>query len=214
MTNDLFIRAANRAGLAALLVEREIAEIPRDVLPAVLLYGDETSAVLVDIDADQGWGVLMAPATRHREQRSLEQLSDGFSGHLFYLRPMQEFDARTPKIYNSPGEHWFWGVLKSSWHLYRDVLLASLFINLFVLAQPLADERPDRVVPNNAIETLWGLAIGVILVYLFDLGLEILRGSCGRTRREAFGCDAVQPACSSACSASRCGIDRFPSTPS
>ncbi|MGB5147194.1 MAG: hypothetical protein WBN86_08710, partial [Porticoccaceae bacterium] len=32
LTNDLFIRAANRAGLAALLVEREIAEIPRDVL--------------------------------------------------------------------------------------------------------------------------------------------------------------------------------------
>jgi ATP-binding cassette subfamily C protein LapB len=177
LTRDLFIRAANRAGLAALLVEREIAEVPRDVLPAVLLYDDESSAVLVDIDAEQGWGVLMAPGTRHREQRSLEQLQKGFSGHLFYLRPMQEFDARTPKIYNNPGEHWFWGVLKSSWHLYRDVLLASLFINLFVLAQPLfAMNVYDRVVPNNAIETLWALAIGVTLVYLFDLGLKILRG--------------------------------------
>ncbi|MFP5415063.1 MAG: hypothetical protein ACLGG1_08645 [Gammaproteobacteria bacterium] len=56
LTRDLFIRAANRAGLAALLVEREIAEVPRDVLPAVLLYDDESSAVLVDIDAEQGWG--------------------------------------------------------------------------------------------------------------------------------------------------------------
>lgn len=177
LTTDLFIRAANRAGLAALLVDRELAEIPRDVLPAVLLYADGSSAVLVDVDAEQGWGILMAPGTRHREQRSLAQLGEDFSGHVFYLRPMQEFDARTPKIYNNPGEHWFWGVLKSSWHLYRDVLLASLFINLFVLAQPLfAMNVYDRVVPNNAVETLWALGIGVTLVYLFDLGLKILRG--------------------------------------
>ena len=177
LTPDLFIRAANRAGLAALLVERDVAEIPRDVLPAVLIFGEHDSAVLVDIDATAGYGVLMSPATGLREQRPLAELREGFSGHVFYLRPMQEFDARTPKIYQAAGEHWFWGVLKSSWHLYRDILLASFFINLFVLAQPLFVMNVyDRVVPNGAIETLWALAIGVILVYLFDLGLKILRG--------------------------------------
>jgi len=177
LTPDLFIRAANRAGLAALLVERDVAEIPRDVLPAVLIFGEHDSAVLVDIDPAAGYGVLMAPATGLREQRPLAELREGFSGHVFYLRPMQEFDARTPKIYQAAGEHWFWGVLKSSWHLYRDVLLASFFINLFVLAQPLFVMNVyDRVVPNGAVETLWALAIGVMLVYLFDLGLKILRG--------------------------------------
>lgn len=177
LSPDLFIRAANRAGLAALLVERELAEIPRDVLPAVLLYGEHDSAVLVDIDPTGGYGVLMSPATGLREQRPLVDLQEGFSGHAFYLRPMQEFDARTPKIYQAPGEHWFWGVLKSSSHLYRDVLLGSFFINLFVLAQPLFVMNVyDRVVPNGAVETLWALAIGVMLVYVFDLGLKILRG--------------------------------------
>jgi len=131
----------------------------------------------VDIDADAGYGVVMAPATGLREQRPLDQLRQECNGHVFYLRPMQEFDARTPKIYQAAGEHWFWGVLKSSWHLYRDVLLASFFINLFVLAQPLFVMNVyDRVVPNGALETLWALAIGVTLVYLFDLGLKILRG--------------------------------------
>ena len=177
LTADLFIRAANRAGLAALLVERELAEISRDVLPAVLLQDDLRALVLVDIDADAGYGVVMAPATGLREQRPLDQLREECNGHVFYLRPMQEFDARTPKIYQAAGEHWFWGVLKSSWHLYRDVLLASFFINLFVLAQPLFVMNVyDRVVPNGALETLWALAIGVTLVYLFDLGLKILRG--------------------------------------
>lgn len=177
LTPDLFIRAANRAGLAALLVQRELAEIPRDVLPAVLLQDDQRAQVLVDIDADAGYGVVMSPATGLREQRPLDQLRQECNGHVFYLRPMQEFDARTPKIYQATGEHWFWGVLKSSWHLYRDVLLASFFINLFVLAQPLFVMNVyDRVVPNGAVETLWALAIGVTLVYLFDLGMKILRG--------------------------------------
>lgn len=177
LTPDLFIRAANRAGLAALLVERELAEIPRDVLPAVLLQDDQRAQVLVDIDADAGYGVVMSPATGLRDQRPLDQLRQECNGHVFYLRPMQEFDARTPKIYQASGDHWFWGVLKSSWHLYRDVLLASFFINLFVLAQPLFVMNVyDRVVPNGAVETLWALAIGVTLVYLFDLGMKILRG--------------------------------------
>src|SRR5690625_7047387 len=71
---------------------------------------------------------------------------------------------------------WFSDVLKSSRHIYRDVLIASIFINLFVLAQPLFVMNVyDRVVPNNALETLWALAVGVVLVYVFDLILKNLR---------------------------------------
>jgi ATP-binding cassette subfamily C protein LapB len=33
----------------------------------------------------------------------------------------------------------------------------------------------DRVVPNNAVETLWALALGVVLVLCADLWLRSLR---------------------------------------
>lgn len=72
--------------------------------------------------------------------------------------------------------HWFWGTVWRSASIYRDVLIASFLINLFVLANPLFVMNVyDRVVPNNAIETLWVLAIGVFVVYIFDFGLKMLR---------------------------------------
>src|SRR5690606_22561608 len=74
-------------------------------------------------------------------------------------------------------QHWFWGVIAENRALYRDVLIAALLINLFALAMPLFVMNVyDRVVPNNAIETLWVLAAGVLVVLVGDLVLRTMRG--------------------------------------
>lgn len=173
---QLLVRAANRAGLAALPVERDLESIPRNVLPAIIMLEGDRYAVLTDINADAQYAMLMAPQSHSLHQLKFAELAPHYTGHVFYLRPAQQFDSRTPKIYKNVGEHWFWGVLKASSGIYRDVLLASLLVNLFVLAQPLFVMNVyDRVVPNNAIETLWALAIGVGIVYCFDFGLKALR---------------------------------------
>ena len=72
---------------------------------------------------------------------------------------------------------WFWGVLLRQWPVYAEVALAAVLINLFALATPLFIMNVyDRVVPNNAVETLWVLAIGVLIVFGFDFLLKVLRG--------------------------------------
>ncbi len=175
LTPELFVRAANRAGLAALLVHRDLSAIKQAVLPSVLLLKNDHAVVLTELNLELGYAILTGP-DESCQQVSLEALASEFVGHVFLIRPMQQFDDRSPKIYQDDQQHWFWGVIKSSWKIYRDVLIASFLINLFVLAQPLFVMNVyDRVVPNNALETLWALAIGVFVVYLFDLLLKSLR---------------------------------------
>ena len=176
LTPELFVRAANRAGLAAILLDRELDVIPAEVLPAVLIMNDGGGAVLSDLDPELGYAVITSPGEQFAHQVSLEDLRQQYSGHVFYLRKMQQFDSRTPKIYTDDKQHWFWSVIKSSRTIYRDVLIASFLINLFVLAQPLFVMNVyDRVVPNSALETLWALAIGILIVYVFDFVLKVLR---------------------------------------
>ena len=176
LTPKIFNRAANRAGLASLMLQRSLEDIPLEVLPAILLTTDGKALVLSGLDTALNLAFLTNPVTQEQTQADLKELQTIYSGKVFYLRPMQQFDSRTPKIHQEKGAHWFWDVLRSSSKIYRDVLLASFLINLFVLAQPLFVMNVyDRVVPNNAVETLWALAIGVLIVYVFDLALKLLR---------------------------------------
>ena len=74
---------------------------------------------------------------------------------------------------------WFKDTLKLSRFLYMDAVLASLLINLIALGTPLFTMNVyDRVVPNQATVTLWVLAVGICLAFVFDLILKMLRGIC------------------------------------
>ena len=87
------------------------------------------------------------------------------------------FDARAPEVHALRDRHWFWGRIAENRALYRDVLLAALLVNLFAIAMPLFVMNVyDRVVPNNAVETLWVLALGVGIVLVGELVLRTLRG--------------------------------------
>ena len=72
---------------------------------------------------------------------------------------------------------WFRRMLSLNRSIYIEVIAGSVFINVFALAMPLFVMNVyDRVVPNQAEETLWVLAIGLAIVLLFDFILKSLRG--------------------------------------
>jgi ATP-binding cassette subfamily C protein LapB len=74
-------------------------------------------------------------------------------------------------------DHWFFGAVLSCKSVYVQVICASVLINLFALASSLYIMTVyDRVVPNNAIDSLWWLTGIIAVVILFDLAMKILRG--------------------------------------
>ena len=178
LTVELFPRAAERAGLAARLVKRPLGRMTGLELPAVLLLADGRACVLAAIDRERGEATVLLAETGLGESRlALAELERLYSGHALFARPRFRQDGHLEHGVASEQRNWFWGTLFRSWRIYRDVLLASLMINLFGLTGPFFTMIVyDRVIPNLAFETLWVLALGIGTVYGFSLVLRGLRG--------------------------------------
>ncbi|QBY49898.1 type I secretion system permease/ATPase [Cupriavidus oxalaticus] len=177
LTPALFARAAARAGMSARLVRRKLEGIPDLVLPAILLLDQGQACVLLR-RGEAGTVVLALPECGNGEQVvPAEELLARYSGHAIFARPAHRTDAAAHDGAPAAPHEWFWGVMRQSWPVYGEVMVASLLLSLFALAMPLFTMNVyDRVVPNHALETLWALAVGVGLVLLFELAMRTLRG--------------------------------------
>ena len=83
-----------------------------------------------------------------------------------------------PTAVNKPQEHWFWHYIYQSRKIYYQVISASVLINIFALVSSLYIMTVyDRVIPNNATESLFALTLIVVVVMAFDFTLKTLRGS-------------------------------------
>lgn len=177
LTPELFTRSAARAGLTAKILEKSLSDISNLVLPAVLLLKNNTACVLLNVNSESHLAEIFDANLGVTSRVHLSSLESEYEGYAIYVRHEHQFDERTQTKPLNNERHWFWAVIAKSWKIYRDVLLASFMISLFALSTPLFVMNVyDRVVPNRAIETLWVLAIGIVIVYLFDLLLKILRG--------------------------------------
>ncbi len=177
LTPELFSRAAGRAGLSSRVQKRPLRRLPKSLLPAILLLRDRRACVLLNMDHSSGDARVLLPETGSGEEATtVNELSGQYTGYAILVRPEYRLDARAPEVFSSPTRHWFWGAITRQWRIYRDVLLASFLVNLFALAMPFFILNVyDRVVPNNAVETLWVLALGVAVIALFEFILGGLR---------------------------------------
>jgi ATP-binding cassette subfamily C protein LapB len=173
----LFSRAASRAGLSSSLIERPLANISPLQLPIILLLKDQQTCILDSFSADKKQVKIIIPADETNEQWvDTDVLMSQYLGFSFLLKKKYAHDENEVRTLKLEKKHWFWSSLRYSKSLYQDVFSASLLINLFVLATPLFTMNVyDRVIPNNAMETLHVFAIGVILVYLLDVFLKFTR---------------------------------------
>ncbi|MCL9777309.1 type I secretion system permease/ATPase [Vibrio methylphosphonaticus] len=177
LTPFLLPRAAERAGLVAKENRSTLDGIPSIVFPVILLLKGGDACVLNSIDSENNEAeVITLESGLVPISVPLDDLIEQFIGRYFLVKKQFRYDERSPEVLKTREGHWFWGTIWESKHIYRDVLLASLVINIFAVAAPLFTRLVyDKVVPNLAFETLWVLAAGIFIVFGFDLVLKLMR---------------------------------------
>jgi len=177
-SKSLFSRVSQRAGLKSTLIERSIEDMLGLHLPVILLLSNDNVCILEKFNKDKTEAkIIYAEGDGLEQWLSVEELEKEYLGFAYMLKKEFEYEKKESRNLQVKQKHWFWSTLKLSLPIYRDVLWASLLINLFVLATPLFTMNVyDRVIPNNAQETLMVFTIGIVFVYILDFFLKITRG--------------------------------------
>jgi len=170
-------RAAGKIGLSAERVERSLDSLSEHFLPCMILLADGKAAVLKAIDDDTYTIYQVGEGDKPIEIEALDHL---YSGECFLFKQPAHSEASNSWLQNIHAglqeNYWFWRALWVSKRIYRDVALATILINLFALASPLFVMNVyDRVVPNQATDTLLTLALAAFIVFTFDFIYKLLR---------------------------------------
>jgi len=202
ITPALFIRAAERADMVAQLAERSLNALAiAPNLPCVLSLEDGQGCILwavkypkkhppkkiegkqgtkssVEIHPETCFEVQFPETPDEKQVLTLEQLNNLYTGYAFFVRPIARVDDRAGPAEIDTGRNWFWASFWRNRTLYAEVAIAAIVINLFGIAGSLFTMNVyDRVVPNGeaALETLYVLFGGILIVYFFDFMLRNLR---------------------------------------
>jgi ATP-binding cassette, subfamily C, bacterial LapB len=178
MTPATFKRAAERANFSVTTLKKPLNQIRSEILPVTLLLKNDEACKLAGIDKKTNTARVIYPELDDAEVVvPLEALASQYAGYFIVAKPKYVFDKRAPPVGDVRLKHWFWGTLAENRSIYRDVMVAAFVVNMFALAMPMFTMNVyDRVVPNRSIETLWVMAIGVVIIVIGDLILRTMRG--------------------------------------
>ena len=152
------------------VVQREFAsaQMPRHFFPSIIY--NEIGSVCVLLDMNQESAQVFNANTLQKEELSLEELKKYRESILVFK------EGRYTKESHKESKSWFFEPMKSHYRAYIEIAFLTLFINIFALAVPLFSMSVyDRVVPNQAYETLFVLSAGVLMILAFDLLFKYVR---------------------------------------
>ncbi|WP_254443526.1 type I secretion system permease/ATPase [Ruegeria atlantica] len=168
------LEAAHKAGLQAGYGKHKLQNFDVNLAPALLLLENDKAVVyhgqtrdgqLLIFDPDLGDGI---------GEVAKDKLRQVYSGYaiLFRRSHQEEVSAGQTPI----SEHWFWSAMAANRWSYIQVILAAALANLLGLSTSIFIMVVyDRVLPNEATESLIALTAGVSIALGFDFILKLLR---------------------------------------
>ena len=117
--------------------------------------------------------VIIDPSSSQQESITFEALKERFELFLSFYK---ELGYKNILTQDDKSKAWFWQHLLNAKPDIIRVGVLTLFINLFIiLVSMYAMNVYNRVNPNFAVETLFVLSIGIVLIFLFDALFKMAR---------------------------------------
>lgn len=167
------ITAAERAGLQAGFGRRRLEGFDATLTPAILLL-EEGRAVVLHGRAGrllQVWDPDLGNGVGEVEAQAIETV---YTGYALLLRRAHRDDiaARAEGLEG----HWFRSAIAANRWSYAQVLLAAMLANVLALTTSIFTMVVyDRILPNEATESLIALTIGAGIALGFDFLIRTLR---------------------------------------
>jgi len=170
------VEVAEKSGMTAAVGKLALARLTNSVLPAIALLKNGRAVVFLERLSDEEV-VLYDPAFGDKPIRMpLKPFQEDYLGTLIALRAVHR-SAAADRAPRETTRHWFWGALGHNRWVYTQIILAAALTNFLGLSTALFIMVVyDRVLPNEAIESLIALTIGVGIALVFDFVVKTLRG--------------------------------------
>lgn len=166
------VSALQATGFRAAFGELLPAEIAPSQCPLIVFDLKGVAMPLLEIDQDGQFHIAMTDDDKQVLAIPRVSAEAALQPYVILARKIAVPEGKENNV------NWFWSSLVTSKWLYVQVILAAVVTNFLGLSSSLFTMVVyDRVVPNEAIESLIALTIGVLIALGFDFIIKSLRAS-------------------------------------
>ena len=166
------VSAFNHVGFEATYGEMKLKKLRATHCPTIgfLKTGEAVVIHAIDESGMVHWRQFSKEDQYFEKQLPRKELDGLLKPYLILARPIHAASKTKGK------NDWFWGSLLQGRWLYGQVVIAAAITNFLGLSTSLFIMVVyDRIVPNEAIESLIALTIGVLVALGFDFVIKTLR---------------------------------------
>jgi len=168
------IRALHDLEFDASMETGKLVQLAAGMLPLIAEGNDGRFLLLGRIDAGQV--IVQVAGERQPRQMSLEAFGSLWTGRWIKAARRISIHEQNRTEAHKFGVSWFWQALRKYRRLMGEVLLASLFMQIFALITPLFFQVViDKVLTHRSLSTLDVMVVAMVGVAIFEVVLSGMR---------------------------------------